>query len=396
MMRWNYVLVLIFLHQVVWAQAPYKTRGAKYNFSLYLGTTFSGGNIESEKERNISGGRLVSESKWSTSWPLSSESTGVSFVENLTRKFTFSINIERILNQDFSLSSGLEIGGRHFTITESIDRNPNISLVSRRGYQVIGLPLLVIHNTRINDFLYLRKTFGLVGNISNSVAKSGYYEVNNKHSFYPTLAFGLETTFKNSKGYLLAFEVMWQQGFYNILDDHITPISPLYPISTSSSSTVSNLDNYSVQSNGSHLRLGLKFYLKSFNPNHTDKSTRIPNPLIELKKRDLGKIEEIKVDTNIVRICVKDFQTIDGDIISVEWNDSLILDKENLTDELSCIEVNLKQGFPNYLVVHAINEGRIKPNTVQVTIYSGKKKKQVFVTSDLKTSGVLKLIYAMD
>lgn len=102
--------------------------------------------------------------------------------------------------------------------------------------------------------------------------------------------------------------------------------------------------------------------------------------------------DEIEVSNRDITIEYWDRYNEDGDSINVFLNKKPILKDILLTKAKKSINIHLDEDV-NYLVVDAINEGTEPPNTASVTIKDGKKIQNVSITSNMKTSGALKITY---
>lgn len=108
--------------------------------------------------------------------------------------------------------------------------------------------------------------------------------------------------------------------------------------------------------------------------------------------RELAVSERIKVKSQKVKIIIWDHQTIDGDRVSLILNDEWILEDYELKKEKFEMEVELKEGI-NTFVLHALNLGRIKPNTAALIVDDGEKKHRLTLQSNLERSGTLQIKY---
>jgi hypothetical protein len=100
----------------------------------------------------------------------------------------------------------------------------------------------------------------------------------------------------------------------------------------------------------------------------------------------------VKVHAEQVLIKVWDRQTVDGDRISLNLNGEWILENYTLKKEKLELKVNLKEGL-NIFVLHALNLGKIRPNTAAFTVDDGEKEHKVVLESNMKESGTLRIIY---
>ena len=94
-------------------------------------------------------------------------------------------------------------------------------------------------------------------------------------------------------------------------------------------------------------------------------------------------------DRDTIRICVTDDQTVDGDSIAIEFNQRLIHQNIMIQREGYCFDLILNPTSSNTLIVHALNEGKIPPNTCVIEIQIGEEKKEVRLKSDMKNSGAI-------
>ena len=124
---------------------------------------------------------------------------------------------------------------------------------------------------------------------------------------------------------------------------------------------------------------------------YLDTIVQIPK---QLKERDNPLINTIEVDEKEVRIDYYDNGEIDNDTISVYDNNKNVVNGGRLS--YSPITLNLV--FSNEIPVHEIitvaeNLGDIPPNTALMVITYGKKRYEVFITSDEKTNAKVILKY---
>ena len=104
-----------------------------------------------------------------------------------------------------------------------------------------------------------------------------------------------------------------------------------------------------------------------------------------LKTIDVGTSEEIKVD-------FYDNGEIDGDTISVFFNDKLILSRQRLTDKPLSVMIKLDPGRDmNELVMYADNLGSIPPNTALMLVTDGRKRYEIRLTSTLVNNGTVRI-----
>ncbi|MGH2553830.1 MAG: hypothetical protein ACRDEB_08935 [Chitinophagaceae bacterium] len=126
--------------------------------------------------------------------------------------------------------------------------------------------------------------------------------------------------------------------------------------------------------------------------------TAIPLPVInyvtekEFTKRKNVITHEVEVESDSIRIDVYDNGEIDGDIISVFFNQKLILNNQKLTHK--SIRINLvldSVKSSNEISMFAENLGLIPPNTALMVIFDGKNKFEVPVSSSLEKNATISI-----
>lgn len=78
-----------------------------------------------------------------------------------------------------------------------------------------------------------------------------------------------------------------------------------------------------------------------------------------------------KCSTAIAKFALKDFGDPDGDVVRIWLNGEIIIDAINLESGFREIKLDLRNG-QNLLVIEALNEGIVSPNTAQFTIFNDK------------------------
>jgi len=120
-------------------------------------------------------------------------------------------------------------------------------------------------------------------------------------------------------------------------------------------------------------------------------------PVVHKKKyedegRKMMVSERIKVHSNKVKILIWDHQTVDGDRVSLVLNDEWILENYTLKKEKYEMEVELVEGV-NTFVLHALNLGKVSPNTAAFIVIEGDKEHRLTLQSNMKRSGILEINY---
>ena len=112
----------------------------------------------------------------------------------------------------------------------------------------------------------------------------------------------------------------------------------------------------------------------------------------EFKERALDVQRELEIDSDSIQVDLYDNGEIDGDSISVFFNDKLY--GANL--KLSTRSIHLRIGLDstlefNTLSMFANNLGSIPPNTALMLISDGKKRYEVRLSSSLEMNAAVRL-----
>lgn len=112
----------------------------------------------------------------------------------------------------------------------------------------------------------------------------------------------------------------------------------------------------------------------------------------EFTKRKNVITHEVEVESDSIRVDVYDNGEIDGDIISVFYNQQLILNSQKLTHK--SIRINLvldSTKTSNEISMFAENLGLIPPNTALMVIMDGKNKFEVPVSSNMEKNATISI-----
>ena len=112
----------------------------------------------------------------------------------------------------------------------------------------------------------------------------------------------------------------------------------------------------------------------------------------QYKEREKEVAKEILVDSDSLTINFYDNGEVDGDSISVFFNDKLMASSQ----KLSAKSIQLKIGLDttkelNEIAMFADNLGSIPPNTALMLIYDGRQRHEVRLTSTLQKSGAVRI-----
>jgi hypothetical protein len=112
----------------------------------------------------------------------------------------------------------------------------------------------------------------------------------------------------------------------------------------------------------------------------------------EYRKRSLEVQNEIEVSSDSLEVDFYDNGEIDGDSISVFFNDKLL--GANLRLSTKSIHLNIKLDTTqevNTLAMFANNLGTLPPNTALMLVYDGKKRYEVRLASSMDKSGAIRI-----
>ena len=104
------------------------------------------------------------------------------------------------------------------------------------------------------------------------------------------------------------------------------------------------------------------------------------------EKRPVKDSKVLQVKSNNIKIELYDDGEIDNDMVSVYFNNAMIVDKLSLKAKAYSFTVNLAAGKTNELILYADNLGDIPPNTALMVITDGVKRYEVRLSADLKNN----------
>ena len=104
------------------------------------------------------------------------------------------------------------------------------------------------------------------------------------------------------------------------------------------------------------------------------------------EKRKIKDTKTILVKSNKIKVDLYDDGEIDNDIVSVYFNNRMLVDKISLTAAAHSFSLTLEPGKSNELVLFADNLGNIPPNTALMIITDGTARHEVRLSADLKNN----------
>ena len=114
---------------------------------------------------------------------------------------------------------------------------------------------------------------------------------------------------------------------------------------------------------------------------------------VDYSERKKNVVRTIVVNTDSIVLRVYDNGVVDGDIVSVVYNDKVVIDKLSLTGRAVVVKIPVTAIGINTLVFHAHNLGEFPPNTAKLEILYGNKKEELTVSSDLTVSSTINVVY---
>ena len=113
-----------------------------------------------------------------------------------------------------------------------------------------------------------------------------------------------------------------------------------------------------------------------------------PAKEMQLEKRNNELIRQITVDHDSISVTLYDNAEIDGDSITLIYNDKILTTHQRLTDKPLTFIIKIEKGNSrNELVMYAENLGSIPPNTALMIIYDGDKRYELNIKSTQSSNG---------
>lgn len=99
--------------------------------------------------------------------------------------------------------------------------------------------------------------------------------------------------------------------------------------------------------------------------------------------------QSIVVKSDKLKIRVWDNGTVDGDIVTLFLNGNRLLKNYRVSKKKRTLNVKLKKGETNIIILQADDLGDITPNTVAVSVYDGVEEQIIIVSSNLEYSSAI-------
>jgi hypothetical protein len=113
----------------------------------------------------------------------------------------------------------------------------------------------------------------------------------------------------------------------------------------------------------------------------------------KVQDREVVKADRvIEVDRVEIEFEVYDHKIIDNDIVSILFNGDWILEKFKITEKKHKFKIKLNESGVNYLLLHAVDEGRRPPATIAVNYYANNVKNQIILNSTITKSELIEIV----
>lgn len=123
-------------------------------------------------------------------------------------------------------------------------------------------------------------------------------------------------------------------------------------------------------------------------PQVSNRETNLPVP--QLAKRTFQEGPLILVDTDTITLHLYDNGQVDNDTVTVFFNRKPVIEKQRLSVSPIIVRVVLLPG-ENEIAMFAENLGLIPPNTALCLVYSGDKRYEINLVSNLASNGTIRI-----
>ncbi|RXK58032.1 PKD domain-containing protein [Lacibacter luteus] len=126
----------------------------------------------------------------------------------------------------------------------------------------------------------------------------------------------------------------------------------------------------------------------------TEKETKLISapeaPKLKLEKRADNVIQHILVENEYVNISIYDNGIIDGDSVTLIYNDEIIANHQLLNNKPLSFRIKIDRNRgKNELKMYAENLGSIPPNTALLIIDDGNQKHRIHISSSKSSNGII-------
>jgi hypothetical protein len=302
-------------------------------------------------------------------------------LQNFARKFNYSLFFEVAVTRRKSITTGFEIGSRGYAIQS--DQSDDFIIM----YRNINIPLFYTYTVLPGTYWKWNVIAGGAINRASSVPKITYevFEIKHTPKYYPTVFVGTELSYLHTKG-PFTYGVEYHQGFKNVIDHRYFALD--------------YVKGMKIHSSGSHVRLNIKWYFASGFFKLKQKAAKENPDVVKPELDPYGSIIYrtrktpvlVRVKNPQISICVRDDQTIDGDSVTLELNGLIVARTVALNRTEQCYTIDLSPTGENQLAIHALNLGKIPPNTYEVILYDGDFREVLNLKSDMENSSTINFI----
>ena len=127
---------------------------------------------------------------------------------------------------------------------------------------------------------------------------------------------------------------------------------------------------------------------------NTDTGKQTNTTALLPEKRENNLLKQIAVTSDSVAVTFYDNAEIDGDSVTIVYNNKVMATHLFLTDKPKTfmLPVN-KSGGSNELIMYAENLGSIPPNTALMIVYDGGKRYEISISSSKISNGMVRFIF---
>ena len=306
--------------------------------------------------------------------------------------FNPSLLFELQIRPSLWFCTGLQIEEKRYDVTVN-DLQNGPGNTGSQSFLNVELPFYLKHCTKLP---HKWEFFELAGFSINFATLSQYisdeyeeFSASTHGNPYPLFSLGGGITKTLGKdGNKISVEAIYSKGFTNVVNAQ-ADYNYFYGTPIPGSETAP------IGSNGTGWRLGIRYTFSRIRK-HTDENNPVFKsaeilPIAERKTSD--NIPVVTVDSSKVILCIYDDLKVDGHKISVQYNDSMIANNISSLGIESCFNLSVRKKGVNYLIIHAMDEGQVKSNTLQLSIFDGKTTQKLNVQTNLQSSGAVKIIY---
>lgn len=113
--------------------------------------------------------------------------------------------------------------------------------------------------------------------------------------------------------------------------------------------------------------------------------------------REMRKVDaqhSIEVHAREIQIDLWDNRQIDGDVVSVKYNNNWVLENYRLKKDHKVIHLKVESGQPNHVEIYSEDEGSIPPTTTRISIDDGTEVQRISLRSTPETNGMIEIVFA--